>query len=191
MDEKDECSASVQGQSERWEECVDLLMEQRWQRAYSNLWTKTLPSWPLFSFSLIEDFSYTLLLFPLAFPNCHLSICIPPCIHKYLSHHLWLIFSKSSAFYCYSLSYSEDAGTSTLCTQRKFPSNNKITFGYKNRRASPRVQMYALTHTHTHTHLPSVYKCILACTQTDTCENRCSHKACKIPLHWKTPDSKK
>lgn len=44
VDKKDECSESVQGQSERWEESVDLLMEQRWQRIYSTLRTKTLCS---------------------------------------------------------------------------------------------------------------------------------------------------
>lgn len=41
---KDEWFESVQCQSDRWEESVDLLLEQRWQRIYSTLCTKT----PLF-----------------------------------------------------------------------------------------------------------------------------------------------
>ena len=50
VDKKAECSGSVQGQSERWEESVDLLMEQRWQSIYSSLPTTTRLLWPLFFF---------------------------------------------------------------------------------------------------------------------------------------------
>lgn len=62
-----------------------------------------------------------------------------PCIDKYSTHQLQLIFSKPSAVNCYILSYSEDAGTSTLYPQRKFPSNIKITLGYK---TSTHAQIY-------------------------------------------------
>ena len=68
VDKKAECSGSVQGQSERWEESVDLLMEQRWQSIYSSLPTTTRLLWPLFFFFFLTLSTPAICSLP-SFPN--------------------------------------------------------------------------------------------------------------------------
>ena len=172
----DECSASVHGRSERWEECVDLLMEQRWQ-LHNVLCTKTLLLWPLFSLSSLSH----LLLFLLShFSLFHLPIFparaylnIPVTIYD------WHFPSPQHSIVTSSAPLKMQ-GQAHCAPEGNVPSNNTITLAYKTS-AHPSAQMYAVTHTHTHT-------CIFAytCTQIDTRADRCSHKSLQIPLHYKT-----
>ena len=152
-------------------------MEQRWQSIYRILCTTTGLLWPLFFFLLFLHPAYVLSLhFPILPPPIY------PCIDKYSSHHLWLIFSKPSAANCYILSSSEDAGTSTLYTPKEISLQQQNYTRIQNKHARPSVQMHAGAHTRI---------LILAYTDRHTRTNRCSYKACKFHYTSKTLPLKK